>query len=259
MVSKTAGVAQTNIQLYNQMAAEGYPNEEIARVRLAYKLAMKIFSGQFRANEKPQLAHLTGVASILASLGCKGPVVAAGMLHTAYSHGDWGNGGRGRTEIKAGEIAEVLGRDTEAVIACYQSQRYTAELIRELRARVEDLSEVERNALLVELADVLEEFDDGSIAYCDHVKHGPESEDPEAVYDLTVNTANALGYPYLADHLAESLKRTSEMEVPVVAHTHLKHGTLQPPLSYRQRWRLQVKKPLGRLKRSVRRLLRSAN
>ncbi len=255
MVSSTARIAQTNIQLYNQMSAAGYPDEEIARIRRAYGLAMKIFSGQFRANEKPQLAHLTGVASILAALDSGGPVVAAGMLHTAYSHGDWGSGTRGRTDIKVREIIQVAGPDAEAVVACYQGQRYTAERIRGLRARVKDLSEVERNALLVELADVLEEFDDGSIGYCDHVKHGPESGDPEAVYDLTVNTAIALGYPELASHLADSLQRVSDQEVPAAAHTHLKHGNLQPPMSYRQKWRIIVKKPLRRWKQRLRRLL----
>ncbi len=120
MLSSPIGYAQTNIQIYNQMKTLGYQDQEIERVRRAYGLAMRLFSGQFRANEKPQLAHLIGVASILASQQAEGRIVAAGMLHTAYSHGEWGDTLRGRTDEKAAQICDVAGVATEALVSCYQ-------------------------------------------------------------------------------------------------------------------------------------------
>jgi len=40
--------AQTNIQLFNQLGREGYPNHEIGRVSDAYDLAMHLFTGLFQ-------------------------------------------------------------------------------------------------------------------------------------------------------------------------------------------------------------------
>ncbi len=93
----------------------------------------------------------------------------------------------------------------------------------------------------MELADVLEEFDDGGIRYCDHVKHGSESGDLEMVHYVTVDTAIALGYPDLARSLEEALQRLERFEVPAPAHTHQKHGSFVPPLSHKLDSRIALK------------------
>ncbi len=241
MTLNPVSFAQTNIQIYNQMKLLEYDDRDIEKVRCAYVLAMRLFSGQFRANEKPQLAHLIGVASILAAQKAKGHIVAAGMLHSAYSHGEWGDSLRGRTDTKASEIRNAVGKDAEALVSCYQSQRYTTEHIRSLRGKFDTLSELERDALLVELADVLEEFVDSGIKYCDHVKHGPESGNREAVQFVTVETAAVLRYPDLARDLSDALDRLDHFRAPPPAHTHEKHGSFVPPLTHTPTVRLALK------------------
>ena len=60
--------AQTNIQLLNQLHREGYSADDLHLVRVAYRFAMDLFSGQFRASGKTFIAHLVGTASVLGSL-----------------------------------------------------------------------------------------------------------------------------------------------------------------------------------------------
>src|SRR5215469_10044102 len=74
--------AQTNIQLYNQLAELGYTAEDARRVHRAYGLAMQLFTGSYRGSGRPFLSHLVGTASVLASVRAPIEVVTAGLLHT---------------------------------------------------------------------------------------------------------------------------------------------------------------------------------
>ena len=79
--------AQTHLQLYRQLQDAAYKEEDLLLIDRSYRYAMRIFSGQFRPNNKPFLMHLVGVASILASIRQPSYVVAAGLLHSAYALG----------------------------------------------------------------------------------------------------------------------------------------------------------------------------
>src|SRR5512137_1853160 len=86
---------QTNIRLYNDLLARGYPDRDIRCLQAAYDLSMRLFTSRFRASGKPFLAHVVGTAGILGLLQAPGPVLAAGLLHAAYTHGDFGDGRTG--------------------------------------------------------------------------------------------------------------------------------------------------------------------
>ena len=87
-------MCKTNLQLYGQMLRAGRPEQELRLVRDAYELAVRLFAGHFRGNGKPFLAHLVGVASILAEHGHPIELVTAGLLHSVYSFGEFGDGTR---------------------------------------------------------------------------------------------------------------------------------------------------------------------
>ena len=82
--------AQTNIQLVNQLQRDGYHSSEIELVVRSYELAMRVFTGLFRSCEKTFIAHLVGTASILSKHRAPLNVVVAGLLHSAYTVGDFG-------------------------------------------------------------------------------------------------------------------------------------------------------------------------
>ena len=49
--------AQTNLQLINQLQNSGYPPAKLKFVATAYELAMRLFTGRFRASGKTFIAH----------------------------------------------------------------------------------------------------------------------------------------------------------------------------------------------------------
>ena len=61
-------VAQTNIQLYNQLRRRGLDRDELVLVHRAYELLTTLYSGYYQGDGKPFVAHGVGVASILAEL-----------------------------------------------------------------------------------------------------------------------------------------------------------------------------------------------
>src|SRR5438093_12019705 len=84
--------AQTNIQLYTQLLAAGHSVEDVRRVRAGYSLAAELFAGQLRPEGRPFLCHLVVVASIVAMLETASTIIIAALLHSAYTHGDFGMG-----------------------------------------------------------------------------------------------------------------------------------------------------------------------
>src|ERR1700676_5647271 len=95
--------AQTNIQLFNQLHRKGYSESDLARVSAAYAFAARVFTGCFRPSGKVFLAHLVGTGSILAELHRPIATIAAGLLHSVYTHGEFGDGARGLSEGKREE------------------------------------------------------------------------------------------------------------------------------------------------------------
>lgn len=71
-------VAQTNVQLYNQLQAAGWSELDRARVKGAYALSLRILASRFRPDGKPFTAHGIGTASILAGAGAKSTLCSRG-------------------------------------------------------------------------------------------------------------------------------------------------------------------------------------
>lgn len=112
-------LAQTNLQLYRQLMRAGYDERSLAQVRSAYQLAQELFAGCFRPSEKPFVSHLIGAASAVAHWGEPVEMVIAGLLHSAYLYGDFGDGTRGMTETKRAIVRKRVGSAAEAIIARY--------------------------------------------------------------------------------------------------------------------------------------------
>jgi (p)ppGpp synthase/HD superfamily hydrolase len=109
-------LSQTNIQLYNQLAALGYGDEDLQSVQRSYELAARLFGGRFQASGREFLCHVIGVTSILADLGEPCCLVRAGMLHNVYSNGDFGDAETGPVHDRREMIRNVVGAESEEVI-----------------------------------------------------------------------------------------------------------------------------------------------
>ena len=114
-----ASLAQTNLQLYQQLISDGTDDEGIATIERAYELSVSLFPSTYRPSGKAFVSHLIGVASALASWRQPLPVIIAGLLHSAYLYGEFGDRTRGFSLTKQATLKRELGDTTEALIREY--------------------------------------------------------------------------------------------------------------------------------------------
>ena len=158
--------AQTNIQLFNQLQELGYGAEDIQFVDDAYQVAVSLFAGAFRPSGKPFLSHLVGTASILAWLRAPRNAIVTGLLHSAYSHGEFGPGWCGMVDTKRQYLVQAIGSEVEELVASYTNLTWDARSIPAISAKFDALSAADRAALLVRLANELEDHLDLGVLYC---------------------------------------------------------------------------------------------
>jgi (p)ppGpp synthase/HD superfamily hydrolase len=152
--------AQTHLQLYRQLQKGLYGEKDLVLVDRAYQIAMRLFAGHYRPNNKPFLMHLVGVASILVNVSQPAVLIAAGLLHSAYPLG-LGRKGSQVNRRHRKQIADSLGQKVEQLIYAYSNRRWSVCDFRDLEDDVQSLTSDGRQLYLIKLADIHEEFLDG--------------------------------------------------------------------------------------------------
>ena len=225
--------AQTNIQLFNQMYDLGYDEPEIAAVKKSYELAITLFTGRFRGSGKTFIAHLIGTASILASIRSAPPVIAAGLLHAAYDSGDFGDGNQGVSPAKQDYVRSTVGAHVEEYIAGYNELKWNQEVARSLYAELNTLSQLERDVVLIRLANELEDYLDLGILFCGNKKRA-QGGYLDSGGNILCDIAKELGFPELADVLKtefEKVEAASKQERFAITGNR-DFSFLAAPLSY---------------------------
>jgi hypothetical protein len=77
---------QTRSDLLDSAIERGYGTKALALVANSYRLAQILMDGVYRPCGRPFTNHLAGTASVLIRYGFRAETVAAGLLHSAYSH-----------------------------------------------------------------------------------------------------------------------------------------------------------------------------
>lgn len=226
--------AQTNIQLFNQLRRDDYSNTEISCILNAYKLAMCLFTGCFRPSGKTFIAHLVGTASILSSLHLPAKVVAAGLIHAAYASRDFGNGEKGISDAKREQIRRAVGKEVEEYVARYKALKWNEKTLPAIRDRLDALAPIDRDVVLIRLANELEEHLDLGLLYCGDGKHQQYTNHGG---HLMVEMAEKLGFPTLAIELARVFKETASAEIPMELRNQSDRESsfLLVPKSYQRR------------------------
>ncbi|NJO39264.1 MAG: hypothetical protein HC769_00370 [Cyanobacteria bacterium CRU_2_1] len=224
--------AQTNIQLFNQLSRQGYSNVDLCCIANVYKLAVNLFTGHFRPSGKTFIAHLVGTASILANLHVSPKLVATGLLHAAYSHGDFGGTGKkGISPAKRKQVACVVGQEIEECIAQYTALKWK-DNISEIHKHLEEFDSTTRDVLLIRLANELEEYNDLGILYCSDLKHDQYNNHQTM---LIIEMAEKIGYPTLAAELDRAFQETTIAKIPLELRVLIgeEFSALIPPNSCR--------------------------
>jgi len=156
--------SQTHLQLYRQLQEDSYGQEDLVFVDRAYQMAMRLFAGHYRPNNKPFLVHLVGVASILANAGQPATMIAAGLLHSAYPLGLGKQGTQVDRKYRK-QITDSLGAQVEQLIYAYANRRWSVSDFRDREEDVQALTIEGRQLQLIKLADLHEEFLDAGHLY----------------------------------------------------------------------------------------------
>ena len=195
--SVASDYAQTNVQLYEQLFGQGYTPVQLKQLAAAYDLALGLFSTLLRPEGKPFVNHLVGTASILAQHGTAFPVVVGGLLHAAYSYGEFGSFRCGVTPRKRIQVRAVIGKEAEEIVYRYTQFQWNARVIDSLGKQLPKLSQDERIVIFMRLANELEEGADARLLYC-----AEETRLLKANYlGMCVDVAKAIGMHDLAAEL----------------------------------------------------------
>ena len=247
--------AQTNLQLYNQLRAAGWDDAQQREVHGAYQLAMSIFAGHYRPNHKPFLAHLVGVASILATHGAPATTVAAGLLHSAYSHGEFGEGTRGITPRKRRQVQQVVGASCETLIACYAASPWDLPALNALLADVRSMSLEATAVAFMKLADTLEDHLDLGMEYSPNKRLSTTASMERAWRESVLRLAMALGHDALAADLARWFEASDRSGIPGFLRGSQRSSFVLAPVSHRIRTSVRVgrvyRRWLVKLSRSI--------
>lgn len=236
--------AQTNLQLYRQLAAEGYPPADVETVARAHEVALTLFPGTYRGSGKPFVSHLVGTASVLVWVRARVPLVVTGLLHAAYTHGEFGNGWRGMSDVKRTTIRREIGEEIEDLIARYTQLTWRRSTIPAIGARLDAMSPLERDVLLVRLANELEDHLDLGILY--HADHERRRAFMEADLAATVEMAERLGVPVLAKALTETFAEIGSARVSAALRRPHEESFQIFPASHRPRLRVVLSHLLAR-------------
>lgn len=227
-------VAQTNLQLYQQLSEQGFSQEDLEYMHQAYHLAVQLYPFLYRCNGKEHLAHAVGTASILCSLQQRVPVIAAGLLHAAYSQGEFPSLRKGPTKSNRHFIRNILGQETEEHIARYFHLNWDKQSLKEVQEHFGDLSIRDRDSLLIRLADNLEKCVDLGVLFTS--KGAGPKRSIQTNGPIKVELARKLGYPALAGQLQVAHETILNAEIPSILcyGNGAQKDFLLVPLSYRR-------------------------
>lgn len=236
--------AQTNIQLFNQLQLEGYSADDLSRIHAGYALATQLFSGLYRPSGKTFIAHVVGTASILAACGAPVWTVAAGLLHAAYEHGDFGDRPSGITQTRRTQVRNAVGEAAEARIARYAILHWRPHQILE---RLATLDSLDRDALFIRLANELEDHLDCGVLYCPNAESRRKRS--EARSAIVVDLAAQLGYPSLATELEKVYRDTGVTEISAQLRNHgdRTRAYLVLPTSYRKKFSVLLNRKIRKV------------
>lgn len=169
-------IAATNLQLYNQLADDGWAEISIQAVHDAYRVVAGFSYPSFRANWKPFLSHLTGVASIVAWDSRDSVLVAAALSHSALEYGLYPKlVGNSRTRRRA-FLRKRLGDDVFALVRAYHYADWA-----HVMDPASELSAVEAAIRHIKLADMLDDLTDELSPVATNKKVGVALSDADAL------------------------------------------------------------------------------
>jgi (p)ppGpp synthase/HD superfamily hydrolase len=222
--------AQTNIQLFNQLAECAYSMTEIEYVRDSYVFAMPLFSGQYRPSGKTFIAHAVGTASVLATFRAPAHLLAAAILHSAYTLGVWGTLRRSIDERKRNRLRKAIGFEAEFLVHAYASFEWNEHQVRRLLESKSPLSARERDVVMIRLANEVDEYAELAGLYAPSWEGRVAAA--RSLLPACIELAERIGASRLGDEIRFVSEQTLSQPWPRAMTTRSPASILVPPASH---------------------------
>jgi hypothetical protein len=185
---------QTLSGLADLAASRGYGAGEWAPIEQAYRAAMLLLNGAFRPCGRPFINHLAGTASVLMHYELNHTVVAAGLLHAAYTHCPrW----PGDPRESVGKVAALLGGEgsaEEVLVRDYTRRVGRARRLLQSPGRGSEVTTSDAAVLAMAAANEVDMHLSGEFRYS-----GRRDLEPPEISALVPAACAALGIPGLSD------------------------------------------------------------
>ena len=241
--------AQTNLQLYNQLAAAGFQVREIQQVDVAYGAALRLFTGRYRANGKPFSAHLVGTASILTRHGAPLDVIIAGLLHATYLQGEFGSGKPGASPNRRRWMRQFVSSEVDELLVAYAQFPWKPKHLAQLAPEVTSLPERTRKVLFMRIANALEDQLDFAAQFS--AKRHRDDDRAKSREEWGIEIGMALGHEALAGELKAELNQVAWVGAEALKKP-ASGSFLVAPRSHRVKWlpglRFGFRKAIQRIK-----------
>ena len=228
--------AQTHLQLLNQLRDRGFSSADLVTVDAAHAYARELFAGCYRASGKPFVCHLIGTASVLGSLEVPAALVAAGLLHAAYALGDFGSGWLGRSDLKRAQVRRRMGSEIEILVQRYTLHPWEMETPTELAVRLTQGAPIDREVVLMRLANEVDDHLDAGILYCGNA--AARLARMQRVQHPLAEIARRLEQPELSRALEAAFEQCLAIPVTEAMRTSSDISFVVPTVS-RARWYLR--------------------
>ena len=211
----------------------GYKPAELRRMDRACHFAMKLWSVNFQSSSRPFICHAVGTAAVLARNGASTDAVLAGVLHAAYSTGDFGVRIGGATERKRRQIRSVIGSTAEDLVYGFYCllERYETNWVEYLEKRgVDGLSDRDRTLFLMRVCNDIDDVSDLSFS-------SPARRlRMQRFVTSSIKLAAAIERPELATELRQKLEAGNELDVlPGEDYRRYYSGHIMVPATFRKR------------------------
>ena len=199
---------QTRSDLMDYAMERGYGPQELVLLANAYHLAHVLMDGGYRPCGRPFINHLVGTASALVRYGFRVETVAAGLLHSAYTHC---SPHHGDPKASAETVCAWLGGEGSALEKRVRAYARHSSLWAKLQANaipIEDIPMLDAEILAIAVANEVDMHLSGEYRYTKRT-----DAPPPQVLQAMFETCRTLG----AGGLAESLRQTPVQQAPVQA------------------------------------------
>ena len=181
-----------------------YRQKEWSTVERAYRQAMTIVDGVYRPCGRPFINHLAGTASVLMHYDFEAAIVAAALLHAAYTHCRELAGG---PQASIDEICEVLGGKSSSLERRVRAYTYRSARWKELLASAtwaSELSILDAEILAIAAANEVDMHLSGEFRFS-----GRRDIETDGIMGLITHVCDTLGVPGLAETLRTEGRKLS--------------------------------------------------